>query len=199
MAASRLPASRLAHLLGLVLLLWVSTPSYAVLVTQSQPFSVVQVDGNQEYTFVYSSGTFVPGPWDDIVSSTYDTGLNFNFNVEVLSSALVGGTLTFGDVTFDSVAGKISSFTFFNAGTANVQPWAADAGPGILYGPTTITLKVFGVDTSGASLAGGPGSLALTFDNTPPIPEPTTWLMMLAGLGAVGLKIYRAQGRRRAY
>lgn len=180
-------------LLTFALLLGAVAPSNAALVTQSQNIAIAQANGNQEYTFVYDPGQFVVGIWDDFVSSTYDTGLNFNFHVEIQSLALVGGTKTFGNVTMDNVQGRVSYDTFFNAGTSWLEPWAADVVPGMPYGPTTVTMKFFNINTANTSLPGAPGTLALTYNNTNPgggtVPEPAS--LALAGLALAGLALTR--------
>jgi PEP-CTERM motif len=118
-------------------------------------------------------------------------GFGLGSNAFGLSYSLSGNVLSFADTSLDDVdtllAQQSSSFALL-----------------------TIYFDAIGVGTSGLSLSAitladasaieglytlSNGSVTVLDSVQPPIPEPSTWLLMLAGLGTVGW-IARSQRRR---
>jgi PEP-CTERM motif len=72
----------------------------------------------------------------------------------------------------------------------------ASPAHGFSYDPTDAdqTLIQLG-DTNGDLVEADISSVAITVSSTPPVPEPSTWAMMLLGFAGLGFASYRARKR----
>jgi len=142
-------------------------------------------------------------------------------NDVVTGTAVVGNTAFFGVTHFDSAPfTDLITFTFSGVVTASASIVTIDLAPGnnidftgAWLGSQALTLSPNGTFETGFITSAGPfnGSVTLkvtgTTDagngvfssysgtiNITPVPEPETYAMMLAGLGALGFLARRRQG-----
>jgi len=119
--------------------------------------------------------------FDDVALTTSLSALNFTLTggsttFDLLNagyaSGLLGGNVSGVDVV-SSFAGEDDFFTFLSLSSplgAHFTSYFIAGNQGISEGTLTV---------------------ALAPPNTPGVPEPTTWAMMLLGFGAIGLTIRR--------
>lgn len=142
-------------------------------------------------------------------SQTISLGAGFNnalINITSLGAddaaiITVNGTSIFGTGIFGPGNGNF----FFTAGGTSVPfAFAANGSGGVFSAPFVVgnnIIEVFynnnnaGINTGNGGLTGGPGRLDLvgtvTFDAAV-VPEPSSWVMLIAGFGLIG-----AASRRR--
>nr|WP_316644031.1 FxDxF family PEP-CTERM protein [uncultured Roseateles sp.] len=140
-----------------------------------------------------------PTPIGDMVSGLFTD--SYDFSVAAASKGAVVAFNTWYDITPPGITlGKISSFSGMLDGTPlafssistpispgvnqEIQTLAASTVP-LAAGMHTLTIAG-AADFSSAYT----GSIKVT-----PVPEPETWALMLAGLGALGTLAYRRRAR----
>lgn len=147
---------------------------------------VVLVGGDAAGTFRNTSVTCTPAPapcsFSD--STTFVTPSNYTTLSATISSILGGNNLT-TNIDFTSV--MINGVEFAIGSTGSVEfRYLAD----LLLGPGKLnTLAITGTTGGDASYSG-----TLSFSGAGGgVPEPSTWLMMILGVGFVGMALRRRQ------
>jgi hypothetical protein len=134
----------------------------------------------------------------------FQGNLNSNSSEAELDAAieqLIGGPYAFD---FNAVAGTKNFFTFDGNDPLGVLTFQQ-----ALYGEQILSVKVknntllyrFDFGTQGATsvtlnVQGLSNAVLVTPNNVPPIPEPTTWMMMIGGFGAAGFAVRRGKRRK---
>ena len=135
-------------------------------------------------------------------SSTETSALgspSYSFNIDTSTGVANGGVTMFSNVTIDdsgvSSSGNIvtfasptelgsSSFFFIDTDTPT-KDFGAGAGPAVIFNPGTY--KIADGETDGE------GSLVISQAGVSAAPEPSTWFLMFAGIGGIGLMLRRAK------
>ncbi len=135
-------------------------------------------------------------------SSTETSALgspSYSFDIDTSTGIASGGATLFSNVTIDdsgvSSSGNTvtfasptelgsSSFFFIDTDTPT-KDFGAGAGPAVIFNPGIY--KIADGETDGE------GSLVISQVGVSAAPEPSTWLLMLAGIGGIGLMLRRAK------
>ncbi len=132
-------------------------------------------------------------------SNTVNGAFTDNWTFDLGSASIVAASLTNVEISFYGKSGGILGFSaslngtplLLNTSSVTVPPvtvntqvlaGVASMGPGAMF-----KLTVSGTGITGTSASYG-GNLVAT-----PVPEPETWALMLAGVGAVGFLARRRQ------
>jgi hypothetical protein len=129
--------------------------------------------------------------FSNVVSGAFTDTWNFNLG----SQSLVGVVLSNVEVTFGSFSfGGINGLTAFLNGTQLFGPTSTQTTSGIttklqvLGGGTSLPAGVYSLVVSGTGITGSSATYSGSISATPisAVPEPQTYLMLLAGLGVMG-------------
>lgn len=152
---------------------------------------VVIADGDAAGTFRNASVTCAPAaaPCSFADSITFVTPNNYNTLSATISSILSGTNLT-TNVDFTSV--MINGVEFAIGSTGSVEfRYLANL---LLGAGQTNTLTVSGMSGGDSSYSG-----TFSFSGAAGVPEPSTWLMMIFGIGFAGMALRRRQTVRVQY
>jgi len=117
----------------------------------------------------------------------------------------MNGTVSFSKTVGVTVAQTLTDFFVFNDGHGGTYNFSADSVQTLSYlvkpGKSVIALSFLGTTLDGNlgydptateltlsfnSTAGSPFSASATLASPPPVPEPTSWALMLGGFGLIG-------------
>lgn len=148
---------------------------------------VVIVDGSAAGTFRNAGVTCAPAPAPCTFTDTktFVTPKGFTSLSATISSILNGGNPD-TNIDFTSVMINGVEFAIGSTGTVEFRSLAD-----LLLGPGKInTLTVSGIGSGDASYSG-----TLSFGNLTAggVPEPSTWMMMILGIGFAGMVLRRRQ------
>lgn len=152
---------------------------------------VVLAGSDAAGTFRNTSVTCTPAPapcsFSD--STTFVTPNNYT-TLSATISSILGGTNLTTNIDFTSV--MINGVEFAIGSTGSVEfRYLSD----LLLGPGKLnTLVVTGNSGGDASYSG-----TLSFSGAAGVPEPSTWLMMIMGVGIVGFALRRRQRLQVSY
>lgn len=141
-----------------------------------------------------ASGSAISFQVDDATSSSGHDLITVSAGVLNLTAA--DNTLTFNIVFLDGETGHDGTPTHFNSSTNYSWKFASATANPI----TGFNAAQFHLVTEGAS-AGLPGTFSFSSDtnnlyiNFTPVPEPSTYALLLAGLGAIALQLKRRRIR----
>ncbi len=152
---------------------------------------VVLVGGDSAGTFRNTDVVCTPAPAPCAFSDTsnFVTPNGYTTLSATISSILSGGNLA-TNIDFTSVAINGVEFAIGSTGVVELR-YLTD----LLLGPGKInTLTVSGTTRGDASYSG-----TLSFANAVGVPEPSTWLMMILGIGFAGMALRRRQRLQVSY
>jgi PEP-CTERM motif len=144
-----------------------------------------------------TTGGFSSGPYGSFVTATVSVNGTTGALPAFTTGELTGETQVFdtGSVIDAVVSGGANHLDSNITGTDFAWNLASPAH-GFSYDPTDAdqTLIQLG-DTNGDLVEADISSVAITVSSTPPVPEPSTWAMMLLGFAGLGFASYRARKR----
>lgn len=152
---------------------------------------VVLVGGDSAGTFRNTDVVCTPAPAPCTFSdtATFVTPNGYTALSATISSILSGTNLA-TNIDFTSVVINGVEFAIGSTGMAEFR-YLTD----LLLGPGKInTLTITGTTGGDASYSG-----TLSFSNAAGVPEPSTWLMMIFGIGFAGMALRRRQAVRVLY
>jgi hypothetical protein len=151
-----------------------AAPAEAAIVTTGYTF-VTGTAGSGTFSVDFNTvgGTYALSAFNYSLGSTTFTTANTSLQQTGGSNFVIGGNTN--GATIVSSLGGADDFVF-------------DWGPGPVFPPSTFTYYI-----AGGILPEQRTSNTLAFAQTPtsPVPEPTTWAMMLLGFGAIGFAMRR--------
>ena len=135
-------------------------------------------------------------------SSTEKSGLgnpSYGFEIDTSTGVANGGATTFSNVTVDdsgvsspgntvtfAFSTELGSSSFFFVDTDTpTKDFGAGVGPDVTFNPGTY--KIADSETDGE------GNLVISQVGVSAAPEPSTWLLLLCGMGGIGLMLRRAK------
>ena len=150
---------------------------------------------------ILTHGTTMPGAGPCYCVAPYFTSAIYLVNP--------GDTVNFGSVTIYSFAGDPTPDEYLYYEMYGFTPYYVQFTAGVSYDPSTLPYSVFSVpETEPSSISVdlayvipvGDYSIQVgwlgDFDYVAPVPEPSTWAMLLIGFAAIGFAGYR---KRRQY
>lgn len=148
--------------------------------------AVLAVAGAQAFAFS-------PSESFDAASSTYKFGVTGLTAADTTFSFTLDTTKGIAAGTYD-ILGSISGTNFsFSSVTLNSTAWdlTANSKGKVIFGEVELTSALpLTVTVTGAKFGSTPGAFSGQLVMAP-VPEPETYALMLAGLGAVGFVAYR--------
>jgi hypothetical protein len=171
-------------------------------------------------TVTFESRTNVPGTVTGILHGLYDTGSSDPTSIEITSTPAalgvlagnyspdiaVGGIITLDDVVVD--ANLLLNFSDSAGNAFQLRLNCADLGGGRCEGTNSALNSLFwnggstphngtGNQLGFAGTTYGPGTVygPRQIGDVTPVPEPSTWMMMLLGFGLIGIGMKRRASR----
>lgn len=192
----------------------------AAMVAVTSPALAVQIpDGTAAFVSLFSPTVNIATPTKTVgfFGSTFEIGGNGGFSTVGNTFGTLAGTLNFSSVVGTTLSQSIANFFTFNDGLGGTFSFSLDSVQTQSYSVTPGVSQSFALYLLGTTndvhlgYSATATSLTLTFNKTgnsafsasgtlaiPPaslVPEPASWVMMLAGFGMIGGAL---RGRRKA-
>jgi PEP-CTERM motif len=147
------------------------------------------------------------GTWNGTPTFDFGYGSPVTLFTSAITPSSAAQTFTFSPNVAvnagDRYVAYLSTFGVTGANAATTMPTTTNAVPGIDYFVFNNSLNPAGnpswnyfVDI--ADFGRGNAQFSATFEEIPPIPEPETWVMMIAGFGLAGSALRRQRANVRA-
>jgi hypothetical protein len=167
-----------------------ASPAYAALTVSQSNFSGVAPAGTFASSSVFCTGGGTPCTFTETV--TFTSSVPLNLVSATISTIAVGGIGSSSDINFTSVTLNGTAFTLGSAIGGVFEFGSLDRLS--FLAPGTHTLTVQGITYGSDVGLDGSYSGTLNFAQNvvqSGVPEPTTWLSMMLGFGALGLAMRR--------
>jgi hypothetical protein len=140
------------------------------------------------------------GPYGSFVTATVSVNGTAGALPAFTTGELTGETQVFdtGSVIDAVVSGAPGAHLDSNITGTDFAWNLSSPGHGFSYDPTDTDDALIQLsDASGDLVESDISSVAITVSTTPPVPEPSTWAMMLLGFAGLGFAGYRRRGAQR--